>query len=213
DAAMALDPGALVDPKTLRDHARALVATGKLAAAAEVYRTLVPRAALLPARGATAVQLEAAFAVMGAAEAGPKTELAAHLAEVVSYLAEARGDEAAPERGDVLLASALVHDRLGEAAKASAFLSDAAKTGLVPRDATAPYAASRADADALAALGLEARDPKAAAAAWEKYLAAAKGSPFEAAARARLAALPKGAASKPAQKSDAPKPRPKKAKP
>jgi len=217
DEALAIDPSSLEDPKTMRDHARALAATGKLDAAADVYRTLVPRASLLADRAKTTVLLEAAFAVMGAAETGPPAELAVHLTEVASYLAEARTDETAPERGDVLLASALLHDRLGESSKASTFLAEATKTGTVPRDPTTPYVANPADALALSALGEEARDPRGAATTWTEYLAASKGSPFDARARARLATLPKpvpGAdATKPAAPKPKPPPAPKKAKP
>lgn len=191
DEARALDPNALEDPKAMRDYARALVGNGKLERAAEIYRTLVPRAGLLPERVRASVLLEAAFAVMADARSAPADTMRARLTEVDSYLAEARGEAGSASRGDVLLASALVHDRLGDGAKTVAFLAEAVRTGVVPRDPSVPYAADAADRDAMNALGLEPHDPAGAAAAWQRYLEASKGTPFEAAARARLAALPK----------------------
>ncbi len=191
EEAFALDANALEDPKTMRDFGRALVANGKLDRAAEVYRTLVPRAGLLPERVRASVLLEAAFVVMADARSSPADAVRARLAEVESYLAEARGATSSGARGDVLLASALVHDRLGDGAKAAAFSAEAARTGVVPRDPAVPYAADAADRDAMLALGLEPTDPVAAAAQWQRFLDASKGSPFEASARARLASLPK----------------------
>ncbi len=113
-----------------------------------------------------------------------------------------REDESSPLRAHALVALALVHDRRGDTAKATGLAAEAAALG-VSVD-SAPWVATPADAHALRALALEARDTAQASEAWSAYLAAAGTSPYAAAARARQAELKKkGGGGPPKKKKDA----------
>lgn len=196
EAAKKADDGAIEDPKAMRDFARALVLRSRAKDAAEVYRTLVPRAGLLPAPDRSRALLEAAFASM-TAEGGADAKVVpeGRLAEALAYLGEIRESATAPLRVEAILATALVHDRRGDAAKATALGAEAAKQNV---DATrSPWVAAPADEHALRALALESRDPSAASEAWSQYLAASPDAGFAAAARSRQAELKRRPAAAP----------------
>jgi tetratricopeptide (TPR) repeat protein len=189
EAAKKIDESAVEDPKAMRDHARALIAKSRARDAAAVYRVLVPRAELLPSALRSRTLLEAAFASMTAeAETGaPNPD--AKLAEALAFLDEIRQREGSPLAAEATLASALVHDRRGDATKASGLAAEAVRGGV---DATEnSWVADPADRHVLRALALEPVDPNGASEVYTAYLEAAKSSPYAPAARARQAALKK----------------------
>ncbi len=190
EAARELDAAAVGDPKTMSDHARALVAEGKAAEAAAIYRVLVPRVQLLPSRLRVPTLLEAAFASMAAERVAPEGVAAElRLAEAVAFLAEARRETDSPLAPDVLLATALAHDRRGDSAKADSLVREAASAHA---PSTSPaWVADRADAHALRALAHEATDPSTALDAWGEYLGVVSSGAFADAARVRVTALKK----------------------
>lgn len=206
-----LDKLSVEEPKAMSAHARALVQNGRVAEGAALYRTMVPRASLLPERHRTRLLLEASLASMmdagqPAARDEPKPDgqppplaqpltLAQRLGEAAAFIAEARSSEASASSGDVLLVAALIHDRAGDAEKANVALTEAGRIVATP---TSPesYVADPADAHALRALSLEATSPARAQQAWIQYLEATKSEAFASSARARLAALKNGGARK-----------------
>jgi tetratricopeptide (TPR) repeat protein len=200
EAAKKIDESSLEEPKAMRDYARALVLKNRVRDAAVVYRAVVPRADLLPPRVRARTLMEAAFASMTAEAAGEAPPNAdTRLVEALAFLDEVRRGNGAPLVSEATLASALVHDRRGDASKAAGMAAEAARSGLDPAEAT--WVADPADRHALRALGLEGTDVAGATEAWTAYLGAAKDGPYAAAARTRLAALKK----KPAPAAKKPK--------
>lgn len=186
--ARALDPQALDDPRALRAFGRALVANGKLEEGAEVYRTLVPRSALVPEVQRVAILLEAALAVtavIGAKE-DPVAPLATRLAEPLAFLDEARASKSGALAAEVALAQALLFDRAGDPIKSAGAL---AAVGDGTRLDLAPFVADPSDAHALRGLALESSAPEEARRAWASYLAASTVAPYVERAKARVAAL------------------------
>lgn len=184
DEARAIDPGAVSDPASLHDRARALARGGRSGEALAAYRALVPQSSLLPRGAQAAALVEAGLAAMGGGRAdGEQVPV-----EAVAFLREARAVPASPIVAEAALALALALDRAGDAAGAAAQLGDALRLG-VSAERLADLAADPAEALALAALASEGGDRGAAIAAWDRFLEAAPGSRHRAAAERRRDAL------------------------
>jgi len=185
-----IDKLSVEEPRNMRAHARAFIHSGDIAAGAALYRTLVPRASLLPDRLRASVLLEAAYVSM--TDAGKKPGAKPALVEALAFAGEARSLDHASLGPDVLLALALVHDRAGEAEQTQSLLREA--KGLVVsspsnRSNTEGLVADKADVIALSALALELDSPAEAQKAWQRYQEASTIEAFKRAASARSAAL------------------------
>jgi tetratricopeptide (TPR) repeat protein len=184
----ARDRAALDDPPSLLAWARVLARTGHPAEAVEAYRALLPRTALLSTSERAAAAVEAGLVTMAADNRG--------LDDAVAALREALREAQDDVLGVAVLGLALALDRRGDASEARALLADRTsgdpRTALATARAKELLAVAPAEASALAALALEASDVAGAHDGWEQYvtaLAAAPSRPWEAHARAHLAAL------------------------
>jgi tetratricopeptide (TPR) repeat protein len=160
---------ALDDSAALREFARACARSGHAPEALAAFRSLLPRADGLNSFDRAPTYVEAAFQAMSAGTA--------NVDDAIAMLRQARR-----EAGDALqpvatLALALALDRSGARDEAKAVLDDRAKAKArdIARDPTmtpllGPLAS---EAEAMAAVGLEASDPAASQAAWQRYIAAA----------------------------------------
>ena len=105
DRARAVEERSVVQPSALYDLATALRRTGRHRQALDVYRILVPRAAMLPTRAARALALlEAAHVSM---TLGAQDDSTADLDEALAYLREAGRNRHHPFGTDVALSLAL----------------------------------------------------------------------------------------------------------
>ncbi|WP_156339263.1 hypothetical protein [Chondromyces crocatus] len=165
-----------------------------------------PSAAKTPAAGAPSPSPPAAATAPATSASGaarPESQGRAPLDEAAAYLREARLRPPTQLTGDVLLSLALVLDRSGDATQAEAALDSAAEASARPR--ASGYLVVDDDRLALEALSLERTDPGGAAEKWHAFLATPSGKgPWAAAAQARLAALPRGAAAARRQGASAP---------
>ncbi len=174
DQGFKLEPSGPSSPVQLQDAARIAALRGKSKQALELYRRLVPQAALLSSqRRRHALFVEAALVRMSAGE----LEVAAN------YLAEARARRGAPGFSSFVLgALALILDRQGRAAEARAVAKEAGGPGVLLRQlqylrrgklallAGLPHV-PEADLHAMAALLAD--SPEQAKEQWRAYLKAA----------------------------------------
>jgi tetratricopeptide (TPR) repeat protein len=186
--AKARDRSGLDDPLALLVWSRILARTGHTGEAVEAYRALLPRTAALSTSERASAAVEAGLVTMSAGAAG--------LDDAVAALREALRDGQDDALSVAVLALALALDRRGDGGEARALLADRA-----PGDPRVALATPRAkdllvvapnEARALEAIGLEATDVVGAKEAWEQYvagLAATPARPWEAHARAHIAAL------------------------
>ena len=96
DEALALEPRAVSDPATLRDHARALARGGRRAEALAAYRALAPQAALLPLPARADALVEAGLVAMSTIEPGLPEIVTLRAGEAMALLREARSLGATP---------------------------------------------------------------------------------------------------------------------
>lgn len=191
DEALALEPRAVSDPATLRDHARALARGGRRTEALAAYRALAPQAALLPLPARAEALVEAGLVSMSAIEPGAKEIVAIRAGEALAMLREARSLGATPVAGETALVYALALDRAGDAPSASRELADAARLG-ASMDRAKSMIAEPSDEIALGALLTEATDRSKAAAEWDRYAASPGSATFRPAAEKRRDALRAG---------------------
>jgi tetratricopeptide (TPR) repeat protein len=184
----ARDPAGLDDPPSLLAWARVLARTGHPVAAVLAYRALLPRTAALSTVERASAAVEAGLVTMAADNRG--------LDDAVAALREALREAQDDTLGVAVLTLALALDRRGDSSESRALLVD--RAGGEPRTALGSLRAKEllsvapAEASALAALALEGNDPASARDGWAAYLAALQGAPsrpWEAHARAHLAAL------------------------
>jgi len=187
ERARKVDPRSVEEPAALHDLAIAQRQSGKLPAAIETYRVLVPRLALVPGvRDRTSILLEAAALVATLGNDG--------LREAISLLTEARSQPASPLDADVLAMLALTLDRTGATEQASEVTRMLPARGLqlaVPESESGSFAYLTDPADALAmyALSVERQDPKKSAEWWEKFVSRTKDDRWRDHARRHLEAL------------------------
>ena len=184
----ARDRAGLDDPPSLLAWARVLARTGHPGEAVEAYRALLPRTSSLSTVERASAAVEAGLVTMAADNRG--------LDDAVAALREALREAQDDALGVAVLALALALDRRGDSSEARALLSDRAlgdpRTALATLRAKELLAVAPAEASALAGLALEASDVAGARDAWEQYVTAlgtAPSHPWEAQARAHLAAL------------------------
>jgi hypothetical protein len=179
------DARAFDDPLALLAYCRALARGKRTAEAAAAYGTLLPRTSALPAAERVAAALEAGLVTMAG---GPEAVDAAKAA----FREALRGGQDELQQLAVF-ALALALDRGGEEAQARALLDDRGQGDagalLASSRVRAALRAGAAEADALSAFALEASDPGAARALWQKYVEESPTGPFAQHARGRLAAL------------------------
>jgi tetratricopeptide (TPR) repeat protein len=174
DALAALEQGrdrddrALDDPAALLAWARMLARAGKTTEAADAYRALLPRASTLTLADRGAACIESG---MLASARGPSG-----IDDAVAVLRQARRDSQEATQTAAILALALALDRSGERDEARAVLADrvrgdprATLNDPRVRDMLA-NAGAAPEAEAMAALALEASDPPGAREAWKAYL-------------------------------------------
>ncbi len=182
------DERALGDAFALLAWARANARTGHMDEASAAYRMLLPQAKSLPPVDRSLASLEAGLVLMGR---GP-----AAIDDAVAVLRQARRDAQDAVLGASVLALALALDRAGQKDEARGVLAERGRTDPRPLFADARVkealanAAALAEAEALAAIGLEAVDAAAAREAWARY-EKVKG-PWNDHARARDPAKRKG---------------------
>ncbi|MCC6524836.1 MAG: hypothetical protein IT373_19430 [Polyangiaceae bacterium] len=189
--ALALDPRAVEQPLAMLDLARVRRMHGDNAGALAVYRTLVPRASLLPTREERARVLgEAALTAMALAGTAGAPSSAASLDEALAYLREAAHDPHHGHRYALALVLALALDRQGQPAQAESVLDELPRGPRVAASLKGLWLGDDGDAFALRALGAERSDRAAAANAWRSFLASPLGKgPWGRRATERLAAL------------------------
>jgi tetratricopeptide (TPR) repeat protein len=194
------DRAGLDDPLALFAWARVLARTGHPGEAVEAYRALLPRTASLTTVDRAAAAVEAGLVTMRADAAG--------LDDAIAALREALREAQDDTLSVAILALALALDRRGDAGEARALLAERGpgdpRTALASPRAKDVLAVAPAEAYALAGLGLEASDVAGARDGWEQYvaaIAAAPVRPWEAHARAHLAALSRPTGSAPARKT------------
>ncbi|MBW2526211.1 MAG: tetratricopeptide repeat protein, partial [Deltaproteobacteria bacterium] len=169
ERARKLEPHSVEQPAALHDLATVLRRAGKLRAARDAYRLLVPRAAMLPSRAdRAAAMLEAAHVSLALHLEGGSPEM---LNEAMAYLREAGRDRHHPYRVDVALSLALCLDRAGRAELADAVVAELSTSAHWAEHKPAPYLARSADELALRALALERRQPRDAARLWQRFVA------------------------------------------
>jgi tetratricopeptide (TPR) repeat protein len=191
------EPRALDDPLALFAWARALARTGRRDEAAQAYRALLPRAAILPGAERASAEVEAGLVAMARGPAG--------LDEAAAALREAVRDAEDETRAVAVLALALLLDRRGDGAEARSLL------GPRPREDPGEIVASGrvkdvvavipGEAHALAAMGLEGAhppEPVRARQQWQDALRDAPDGPWAAHARGHLSLLASLPASSPA---------------
>lgn len=166
EKAKSLESRSLEDPFTLREWARALAATGRTEDALVAYRTLGPRIAILPTpedRVRTFIEAaELAFAV------GP-----AGLDDAVAFLGEAKQLGVRDLEWRVGSELALAFDRRGAKEEAAGLVSELSRR--FRKEAKADASSENREAQAAAALVLEAFDSRLAAETWERYAASLRG--------------------------------------
>ena len=198
DEATKRDRRSFDSPLALRDLALARRQAGRLAAALDSYRVLVPLASLLPSRADRArVLLEAAHASMLVAAETPtrdrRDRTPIDLDEALAYLREAARDAHHPYRLDVALSLVLALDRAGKREQADALLSEQSSAAAWASQTRVEYLAAAEDREMLAALALEQTAPEEAARHYQAFLAGAGGKgPFKSSAAERLARLKPG---------------------
>ncbi len=182
------DNSGLDDPLALLSWARVLARTGHVGEAAEAYRALLPRTAVLSTGERAAAAVEGGLVAMAAG--------ATALDDAVAALREALRDAQDAALTVAVLALALALDRRGDTGEARALLVDRApgdpRVALATPRARELLAVAPTEAHALVGLGLEASDVAGAKEAWEQYVAgvaAAPVRPWEAHARNHLAGL------------------------
>jgi tetratricopeptide (TPR) repeat protein len=179
------DAAAFDDPLALLAWARVLARTGHTAEAAEAYRALLPRASAISATERASASVEAGLVAMVHGAAG--------LDEAAAALREGLREAQDETQAVAVFALALALDRRGDTDESRALLLERVhgdpRTALASGRAKELLAVAPAEADALAALALEASDPGGARDAWARYLAASPNGPWAAQARAHAAAI------------------------
>ncbi len=219
DEAVAIEPRSVLDPATLRDHARALARGGRRTEALVAYRALAPQAALLPGPARAEALVEAALVSMNAMEPAAREIVAIRVGEALALLREARTLGPTPTVGETALVYALALDRAGDVPGASRELADAVRLG-ASLDRARALASDPSDEVALGALLAETTDRSKAAVEWDRYVSSSGSATWRAAAEKRRETLrgasgaggpTQGRASSPRQKparADAPAPSP-----
>ncbi|WP_394849262.1 hypothetical protein LZC95_17675 [Pendulispora brunnea] len=177
------DPRALDEPVALLTWARVTVRAGHADEGYIAYRTLLPRAAMLPLAERGPAYVEAGFVSMSRGPAG--------LDEAISVFRQARRDAQDTAQAVAILGLALALDRMGAREEARAVLLERQLANPWPTlsDARARQLlvgpGAERETDALAAIALDVSDPAKAKASWQKYADTAGSSPWVAHARAR----------------------------
>lgn len=165
EKARSIDSRSLEDPLTLREWARALAATDRASDALVAYRTLGPRIALLPTpeeRVRTFVEAaELAFSL------GPLA-----LDDAIAFLGEARQLGVRDLEWRVASELALALDRRGAKDEVLGLVAELARR--FRKEAKADASSENREAQAAAALVLEAFDARLAIEAWERYVTSAR---------------------------------------
>jgi tetratricopeptide (TPR) repeat protein len=173
--ARARDDRALDEPFALFAWARALSRSGHAAEAIEAYRTLLPRASTLTLADRAAASIEAGMLAMAQGPTG--------IDRAVPIFRQALRDAQDVTQTVAVLTLALALDRAGDGEEARALLAERAHGDPRPVLAT-PRArdllglGAETEGHALAALALEATDPAAARASWQRYVEAAGKGPW-----------------------------------
>jgi hypothetical protein len=164
ERARTIDSRSLEDPLTLREWARALSATDRAQEALAVYRTLGPRVSIFPSpeeRAKTFLEAaELAFSL------GPRA-----LDDAVAFLGEAKQLGVRELEWRVASELALALDRRGAKEEAAGLVVELGRR--FRKEAKADASSENREAQAAAALVLEAFDVRLAVEAWERYAVAA----------------------------------------
>ena len=181
ERARTIDSRSLEDPLTLREWARALSATDRAQEALAVYRTLGPRVSIFPSpeeRAKTFLEAaELAFSL------GPKA-----LDDAVAFLGEAKQLGVRELEWRVASELALALDRRGAKDEAAGLVVELARR--FRKEAKADASSENREAQAAAALVLEAFDVRLSIEAWERYaVAAGPSGPWTEHAQKRLEVL------------------------
>lgn len=199
------DDHALDESAALLAWARAASRVGDLDEAARSYARLLPQSSTLGGSERSAAALEAGLVLMSR---GPKG-----VDDAVAVLRQARREAEGQHVGASVLALALALDRAGQRDEARGVLGERARIDPRPIVADARVqealanANAAAEADALAAIGLESFDPAAAREGFRRYAERAKGPWVEhAQARAKGGGAAPDASAKPAPRPPAPRP-------
>ncbi|HEX3771325.1 MAG TPA: hypothetical protein VHV30_10690 [Polyangiaceae bacterium] len=189
----ARDASALDDPLALHAWGRVLARSGRYPEALAAYRALLPRTSALASRDRAASAIEAGLVAM---VVGPDA-----VDDAVAALREGAKEAQDDAATVAVVCLALALDRRGDASEARALLADRvhgdprpAFEGARAKDV---LAVAPAEVPALIAFALESADASAAREGWTEYLApagdsGARSRPWEAHARAHLAALATG---------------------
>ncbi|MGO8994141.1 MAG: hypothetical protein ACLQVI_12495 [Polyangiaceae bacterium] len=191
EGAMAEDSHALDDPSALFAWARALGRVGRAADAEAAFHLLLPRVSGLSPAERGRAELEAALLAEGRGQAG--------LDDAIALLRQASRDAQDSLLAVSVMALSLALDRAGEREESRIAL-DTGAGKRDPREVAADQRAQDAladvgalgEADALVAVALGERDPRAARELWTTYLAGAgvKG-PWADHARAHVLSSPR----------------------
>ncbi len=167
------DARALDDPSALLAFARSAARSGHATEALGAFRSLLPRADGLTSAERAPAYVEAALLAMSAG--------ASSVDDAIAMLRQAKREATDTLQPLTTLALALALDRSGAKDEARALLDERAKAAArnVARDSTLPNLLGPLafEGEAMAAIGLEASDPAAAQAAWQKYIEAAGQNP------------------------------------
>lgn len=161
------DARALDDPAALLAFARSCARSGHVPEALVAFRSLLPRADGLASTDRAPAYVEAAFHAMNAGS----------VEDAVAMLRQARREAADAIQPVATLALALALDRSGAHDEAKAVLDDRAKAEARNVSRNTNVAALLGplafEAEAMAAIGLEATDVAASQAAWQRFVTAA----------------------------------------
>ena len=164
ERARGIDSRSLEDPLTLREWGRALASTHRAEEALAAYRTLGPRVSIFPSpeeRARTFLEAaELAFTL------GPPM-----IDDAIAFLGEAKQLGIRELEWRVTSELALAFDRRGAKDEAAGLVVEL--TRRFRKEAKAQASAENREAQAAAALVLEAIDTRLAIEAWERYIAAA----------------------------------------
>jgi len=187
ERARSADARSVDDPAALHALATAQRQAGRLPAAIDTYRVLVPRLGLVPDVDTRAAILLEAAGLVGASPGDG-------LREAVSLLNEARAQPASSLDADVLAMLALALDRTGATEQASEVTRSLSARGLrlTPPggdEGKYTYLADTDEALAMYAISTERQDAKKSLEAWEKFVTRTKSEPWREHARRHVDAL------------------------
>lgn len=171
DRATTIDRRSLEAPAIMFDQAFAAWRTGKRSAALKLYRSLVPRASLMPSRQARALTLlRAAHLTMGFSAAAPPHERAPLLRQAIAYLREAHRDPHHRLRRDVSLSLAMALLVAGRPGSAQIVLNEDKNIDKWAPRPQADYLDRAHDNHLLQALALERQAPRDADSHYATFL-------------------------------------------